>query len=334
MSRPISGLGPHGEFPASPDQLRLSSEARATVSARNYSIAVVLHTTRSDWSRLQVAGIRAALAEYDAKLDRVVECGFVPDAQVAAMQELLDQPPDAIISIPVDSLKAADIHRRIAESNIKLVLMDNAPVGMVARKDYASVVSADNFGNGEIAAGLVDPYVPNAGRVTVVGYGVDFPVTNERELGFRKTLGERRPDVRIGRIKFDEPERAGEAVSAYLESGETPDAMFVVWDEPALLVSRALEAAGVSVPIVTVDLGLDVAIEIARGGLIKGGGAQLPFDQGFAEATVAIMALAGDAPPPWVALPALAVTQRNIREAYQAVWHQEAPPDLADGNDA
>jgi ribose transport system substrate-binding protein len=333
MSRPISGLGPHGEFPASPDQLRLSPEAKAAASVRRYSIAVVVHTTRSDWSRLQVSGIRAALAEFDANLDRVVECGFVPDAQVAAMQELLDQPPDAIISIPVDSLKAADIHRRIAESNIKLVLMDNAPVGMVARKDYVSVVSADNFGNGEIAAGLLDAYVPSGGRVTVVGYGVDFPVTNERELGFRKALGERRPDVRIGRIKFDEPERAGEAVGTYLETGETPDAMFVVWDEPALLVSRALEAAGLAIPIVTVDLGLEVAIEIARGGLIKGGGAQLPFDQGFAEATVAIMALAGDAPPPWIALPALAVTQHNIREAYQAVWHESAPRELTDRHD-
>ena len=44
----------------------------------------------------------------------------------------------------------------------------------------------------------------------------------------------------------------------------------------------------------------------------------------------AIMALAGDEPPAWIALPALAVTRDNVIDAYQAVWHEPAPPSLGE----
>ena len=78
----------------------------------------------------------------------------------------------------------------------------------------------------------------------------------------------------------------------------------------------------------TVDLGNEAAAEIARGGLIKGVGAQMPYDLGVAEATAAIMALVGADTPAWVALPAVPVTRENVLEAYEAVWHRPAPPAL------
>ena len=143
-------------------------------------------------------------------------------------------------------------------------------------------------------------------------------------------MREHRPDVRLTHVGFDDPEGAGDAVLADFASGSTPDALFVVWDEPALAVARALREAGRPIPMTTVDLGSGIALEIARGELVKGAGAQLPFDQGEAEAMAAIMALAGDEPPAWIALPALAVTRDNVIDAYQAVWHEPAPPSLGE----
>jgi ribose transport system substrate-binding protein len=329
-SRPVSGLGPHGEFPAPPDELRLSAAAAERIAASRFSVAVVLHSLSSDWSQLQLAGIRTTLERYGASLVDVIECGFQSATQIAAIEPLLEQPPDAIISIPVDTLRSADVHRRISEADVKLVLMDNAPIGMVARKDYVSVVSADNFGNGEIAAEILADHVMDRGTVLIAGYGVDFPVTNERELGFSKWLGERRPDIHISRVEFADPEEAGNEVALYLGQRPAPHGLFAVWDRPALLVLETLRAAGLEIPMATVDLGMDIAREIARGGPVKGGGAQLPFDQGVAEATAAIMALAGDEPPPWIALPAMAVTRQNVVEAYRTVWHEAPPGDLVD----
>jgi ribose transport system substrate-binding protein len=258
----------------------------------------------------------------------VIDCGFRPDRQAAALETLVERRPDAIISIPVDNRMAADAHRKIGEAQIKLVLMDNAPVGMVARKDYVSVVSADNFGNGEVAAELLAHHVPVGGTVCIVHYSGDFYVTNERDLGFRRWLREHRPDVRLSHVDFDDPDHAGEALFSHADAVHEADAVFVVWDEPAMSVVTACRTFGHTFPISTVDLGSQVALEIARGDLIVGAGAQLPYDQGVAEATAAIMALAGDEPPPWVVLPALPVTRDNLIDAYQAVWHEPATDHL------
>jgi ribose transport system substrate-binding protein len=72
-------------------------------------------------------------------------------------------------------------------------------------------------------------------------------------------------------------------------------------------------------------LGLNVAAEIARDGLIKGLGAQLPYQQGVAEAILAGYALIGKHAPPYVAVPALRVTKENILDAWKLVYNEEAP---------
>ena len=82
------------------------------------------------------------------------------------------------------------------------------------------------------------------------------------------------------------------------------------------------------IPITTIDLGNDAAIELARGEMIKGIGAQQPYDQGVAAAKVTIMSLLDRHTPPWIVLPGLKVTATNVVEAYQVVWHSPAPPEL------
>ena len=82
--------------------------------------------------------------------------------------------------------------------------------------------------------------------------------------------------------------------------------------------------------ITTIDLGENVAIDMARGGFIKGLGAQRPFDQGVTEAKLAGFGLLGKAAPPYVALPALPVEKANLLDAWQAVYSTEAPATVSD----
>ena len=71
-----------------------------------------------------------------------------------------------------------------------------------------------------------------------------------------------------------------------------------------------------------------MASELTEGGLIKGVAAQRPYDQGAAAGIATLLALLGRQIPPWIALPGFAVTQRNVVEAYQVVWHAPAPASL------
>jgi ribose transport system substrate-binding protein len=321
----LAGLGPHGEVATSAEDLIVPDVLGEQARAASFSVGLVMHTTESDYARQQVAGISATLAAYGAQITGVVDCHYRVDAQLDALRQMSALRPDAIISIPVDNALTAKAHLDVVRAGIKLVLMDNAPIGMRAGKDYSTVVSSDNFGNGQVAAWILGEHVPCGGVVAIVAFGVDYYATNEREIGFRKWMRENRPDVTLRRVQFTDLQAAGEVVLAFLGSTDDVTALFVAWDEPAMAIAPMLRAAGRTVPMTSMDLGNEIALEVARGDIVKGLGAQRPYDLGRAEAQAVILALTGGDVPAWVALPALPVTRANILTAYQAVWHRPAP---------
>ena len=324
----ISGLGPHGERAASPDHLSLSEAEIEAARARRPRVAVLLHTTASDWARLELSGIRSTLERHGARLCEVVDCGFRIEAQIAALRRLAADPPEAVISLPIASMAVADAHRGVSRAGSKLVLLDNGPTGLLPGNDYVSVVSADNFGLGSIAARLLSPHVPQGGKVGILSYQADFFATNEREIAFRKWIGSERPDILLQPVRFSEVDAVAEPLTRFLD--EHPDAagLFAVWDVPAAAAVSVLRARARRVPMTTIDLGKDVAVALAQGDLVKGIAGQRAFDQGVAAAMATLSALVGRQPPSWLVLPGMAVTSENVGEAYRRIWHEPPPPQL------
>ena len=325
---PIAGLGPHGERAALPERLELSDEVIDCVRKKRATVATVLHTSTSDWAKQLLAGITSTLGRYGAAVVDVIDCNFSSDTQVKALGRLMREAPDAIISLPVGNIAVAHAHRSVARSPIKLILLDNAPSGLLPGTDYVSVVSADNFGLGQIGAELLSPHIPAGGTAGILAYATDFFATNERCIAFRKSMEANRPDVSLKQVKFWEIARAGAAVVEFLGANPDVGGLFAVWDGPAMEAVAAMRSAGIAVPLTTIDLGNDAAIELASGDIIKGIGAQQPYDQGVAVAKATLLALAGQQPPPWVALPGVSVTARNVIETYQLIWHTNAPSKL------
>lgn len=329
MSEPtdvtIMGLGPHGERAVPASQIQLTESEAAEARARRFSIAVVLHTTTSDWSKQELAGIASTLGHCSAAVVEVVDCNFDVDLQIAALTRLADRPVDAIISIPMGNTRVAAAHRNLSQSGRKLVLLDNAPTGMLPGTDYVSVVSTDNFGLGQSCAAMLSAHIPPNGSAGILGYGTDFFATHEREIAFRKWMGLHRPDITLVRERFAELDGAGQAALTMVEKSPGLSGIFAVWDVPAMKAVWALSEQGLDIPVTTVDLGNDVALDMAKHGMIKGVGAQLPYDQGCAAARVTLSALLGLQVPPWVALAGREVRPFDVIEAYQVVWHMPAP---------
>ena len=205
------------------------------------------------------------------------------------------------------------------------MLLDNAPSGLRPGIDYAAVASADNFGLGEIAAELLSPYVPEEGVAGILTYDAEFFATNEREIAFRKWMGARRPDVTLMRGRFATVEEAGLAYNRLLGENDDLNALFVAWDVPALHVLAAIREGSRSLPMITVDLGNEIASELSKNGPLKGIAAQRPYDQGAAAATAVLLGLIGRSSPPWITATGLRVTRENLPDAYEAVWHTPAP---------
>lgn len=329
----IAGRGPRGERAASPRKLELTDDEVERARAARFKVGIVLHTLDSDWARQQVDGITATLRDYGAEVVDVVDCEFAVARQIASLETMIGRRPDAIISIPVDDTETAEAHRLVSEAGITLVLMDNAPRGLQPGRDYAAVVSADNRANGLIAAEILAPHVSSGGTVGLIGFVADFFATDEREAAFKQWFSDNRPDVVVLQTDFSDPTEAGHVSQTFLRANPAIDAVFVVWDTPALDTVEAARRLGRDIAITTVDLGEEAAIELAAGGMIKGLGAQQPYDQGVAEALAAIKALLGSPPPAWVAVPALHVTRENVLEAYERIWHVPPPAALLEAYD-
>lgn len=327
----IAGLGPHGERAAAPERVALRAGDIEAARAARFRVAVVLHTLQSDWSKQHVAGIVATLGDCATAVVDVVDCGFAPDAQVAALDRLRTERPDAVISIPVANSAVAAAHRRVSEAGVRLMLLDNVPTGLLPGSDYVTLVSADNFGLGRIAAELLSPSLPQGTVAGIIAYDADFFVTNEREIAFEQWMRGNRPDVRLVKCKFAAVRTAGAEALALMREYPEIAGLFVVWDTPAMEAVKQLGRAGLNPSIATIDLGNEAAADLARGGMICGIGAQQPYLQGVAIAQATVLALLGQQTPAWVALSGLPVTRGNVIESYQRVWRAPAPREMIQG---
>lgn len=324
----IAGLGPHGERASAPERVLLLPEDMVRARASGFRVAVVLHTLESDWAKQQLSGIIGMLGNCGVAVIDVIDCAFTPEVQIAALGRLIGEAPDAIISLPVANAKVAAAHARVSAAGIKLVLLDNAPTGLLPGKDYISLVSADNFGLGKIAAEGLSPHLPPGAEVGVLGYDADFFATNEREIAFVKWMQIHRPDVSLRVQRFSALSAVAATTRALAEAHPGLAGLFVVWDTPAMTAAGVLKTLNRKISMTTVDLGHAAAIGLAGSDPLVAIAAQQPFRQGETAASITVTALLGRSAPDWVALPGLAVTADNVVECFQTVWRAPAPHEV------
>lgn len=273
----------------------LQNKILVTGSHGEQASPIAMHYGGNDWSRAQVQALRAQFGMIGIKVIAVTDAGF----------------------------KAA------ADHGIKLVFMNFAPNGMVAGKDYVSVVSADEYGNGVASAHLMAQALGGTREVGLVFHAADFNVTRQRDKAVKATFAEDYPRIKIvAEQGIGGPDFSGDgekAASAMLTEHPRIKGIWAVWDVPAEgVISAARNAGRDDLVITTIDLGENVAIDMAQGGFVKGLGAQRVYDQGVTEALLAGYGLLGKTAPAYVAAPALPVTKENLLASSQTVYHAPA----------
>jgi ribose transport system substrate-binding protein len=327
--------GPNGEKPSPASIADLTAEEVAQVRAKKATAAIAMHYGGNDWAIAQINGLKHEFANLGIEVLAVTDANFKPDKQVSDVETILSKQPDILISIPTDPVATAGVYKKAAASGARLVFMDNVPKGMTPGKDYVSMVSADNYGNGVTSAHLMAKALGGKGEIGVIYHEADFFVTKQRWRGFTDAIKKDYPDIRIVEQKgIAGPDFAGDAQSvanAFLSRHPNLDGIWAVWDVPAEGVLAAARAYGrYDLKIATEDLGKNVAIALAKDQLVVGLGAQVPFDQGVTEARLAAGALLGKTLPPYVALSALPVEHSNVLEAWKQVYHSDPPRFLRD----
>jgi ribose transport system substrate-binding protein len=334
----VLSKGPNGESPAPASSVKLSPQELQKIKGMHATAAIVLHYGGNDWSTAQVDGLEATFGEMGIEVIAVTDANFKPDKQVTDIETVLAKKPDIIVSIPTDPVATAGAYRKAVSQGVKLVFMDNIPEGFVAGKDYISDVSADNYGNGIASADLMAESLEGKGKVGVIFHEADFFVTKQRYEAFTSTLAEKYPEIEIvAEQGVAGPDFAGESekvASAMLTRNPDLNGIWAVWDVPAEGVLAAARAnARDDLVVTTMDLGENVAIDMAQGGPVKGLAAQRPYDQGAAEAKLAGYGLLGKKAPPYVALNALPVTPSNLEKAWEQVYHQPLPSEVSEAGE-
>ncbi|QIN78489.1 substrate-binding domain-containing protein [Rubrobacter marinus] len=326
----VLSTGPNGEEPTPADEVTLTDEELGQVKEMGAKAAIVMHYGGDDWSRAQINALETRFKEMGIEVIATTDADFDPGKQVSDIETVLAQKPDVIVSIPTDPVATADAYKKAAEAGVKLVFMDNVPEGFEQGKDYTSVVSADNYGNGVASAHLMASTLGGEGKIGAIYHAADFFVTQQRYDAFKKTIEEEYPNIEIVADQgIGGPDFAGqaeEAASAMLTANADLKGIWAVWDVPAEGVLAGARTAGRNdLTVATMDLGTPMAIELASGGMVKGLGAQRPYEQGVTEANLAGYALLDKQAPPYVALPALPVTSENVMDAWKEVYNQEPP---------
>lgn len=331
----VLSKGPNGEAPSPASAAAVSDEQAEEIAAMNLTAAIVMHYGGNDWANAQIAGLNAEFERLGIRVIATTDAGFDPAKQVSDIETVLAQDPDIIVSIPTDTVATAGAYRKAAEQGVKLVFMDNVPDGFVAGKDYVSMVSADNYGNGVTSAYLLARSLGGKGKVGVIYHEADFFVTQQRYDGFKTTITEQFPEIELVQEQgIAGPDFAGDAqgvANAMLTRNPDLDGIWAVWDVPAEgVMAAARETGRTDIKIATEDLGTNVAIALAKNEMIVGLGAQLPYDQGVAEADLAALSFLGVDVPVYVAISSLPVDHNNVLEAWELVYHTEPPAAVRD----
>jgi ribose transport system substrate-binding protein len=335
LKEKVLSKGPNGEEPSPASSVSLTDGELEKIRGLKAKAAIVMHYARNDWSQAQVAGLKSQFDKMGIEVIAISDAGFNPERQVVNIHTVLAQNPQIIVSIPTDPDITAPAYKDASQKGVKLVFMDNVPTGFVAGKDYVSVVSADNYGNGVASAHLMAKALQGKGQIGLIYHAANFFVTRQRYDAFKKTIGDDYPGIRIvAEQGIREPDfytDASRAAYVMLTGNRDLNGIWAVWDVPAEgVVAAARAASRPDLVITTIDLGLNVAVDMARDGLVKGVGAQLPYDQGVTEALLAGYGLLGKPAPAYVALPALPVTRQNLVDAWKTVYHTDAPASIQD----
>lgn len=326
------GRGPFGEKAENADSLILSEQEMEMIRNKGYSAAISFHYAGKAWMQLQQKGIKEIFDHLGISIIAITDAHFKPELQCKQLDSLLLLEPDVIIAIPTDNTQTSEAFKRIATSNSKLVLIANIPDGLTS-SDYVSCVSTNEHSHGRNMGQGLGEYMLKHGlkNVGLIKHGVkNFYTTNQRDNAAEQVLVEEFPEITIcGTIEFAFESEVFQKTYEFIKRNPSIEALYVSWDGPAMEVISALsEATRTDIVVVTGDLDYPIAMNMAKGGMIKMLSAQCPFEQGQAIALAAANSLLGKATPSFIGVEPISVTCENLLKSWKQVFKEDPPLQL------
>ena len=317
-------VGPNGEPGVTAESVKVTDAdiAAAKAAVAGKVIAIAQHIGTVDYTKQVVAGIQAQLGALGA---RVVtsDANFEPARQVSDVENLLAQKPVLLIIFPVDQAATAPAILAANQAKVPVVVVGTALLG---GGEYRSLISADDYEGGVIAADQLAEALGEEGEIAIVPYKFRLWHVDQRVRGFRDGIQCSRLRLVEDQQTCTNPSDCTPVFADILTAHPGLKGAFGAWDGIALGMNAAAQTAGWKGVITTSDLSLATAQAIHSGAeALRASAGQLTDEQGRVTGQIATLVLAGKEVPRMVFVPDAPVDKRNVADTYKRLFGQPLP---------
>jgi ribose transport system substrate-binding protein len=231
--------------------------------------------------------------------------------QIAIVEDMLGRHVDGIVLAPTHAESLVPVIRRAKKGGVPVVIFDSG----AQTEDYVSFVATDNREGGVAAAHELARLVGKRGPVAMVKTQPGGASTEERERGFRETIGRDYPEIRIvaERYGMSLRERSLAVATDILTANPEVVGFFGSNESSAHGVMLAVKNRGLAgrVQVVGFDASED-QIRALESGLVDALVVQDPFRMGHDAVTAMVAALDGRPPERRIDTGVTVVTKANL----------------------
>ena len=251
---------------------------------------------------------------------------FVPkrpdsvDEQIAMVEQVLKDRPDAVVFIPVDDVAMVESVKRLNDAKIPIVLASNPLPG-----SFVTFVGADDYAIGYREARYLFETMGGKGNIVIMEGTAGAPTNRERLRGYRQALAET-PGIALlasGVGNYQQPD-AKRVMTGFLKQHAQIDAVLSANDSMALGALEALKDADRKAIVIGINGILPAVKEIESGNLL----ATVDFNMfkiGCTATRAAIRHLKGEPLPDKIMLPAEVIDRSNYQAWLVPVDQRSCP---------
>ena len=255
---------------------------------------------------------------------------FVPkqpdnvDEQIAMVEQVLKERPDAVVFIPVDDVAMVESVKKLNAAKIPIVLAANSLPG-----NFVTFVGADDYAIGHREARYLFEKMGGKGKIVIMEGTAGAPTNRERLRGYKQALAET-PGIELlasGVGNYQQPD-AERVMAGFLKEHAQIDAVLSANDSMALGVLQALKDAGRKAIVIGINGILPAVKEVEGGNLL----ATVDFNMfkiGCTATRAAIRHLKGEPLPDKIMLPAEVIDRSNYK-AWLVPVDQRTCPEWSD----
>ncbi|MCT4597964.1 MAG: substrate-binding domain-containing protein [Vallitalea sp.] len=218
-----------------------TNETTDKKSDRKYKIGVSLPSPANQWVGALIEYAKKEAEKESDEYDIKIVVSDNPAAQVAAIEDLLQEDLDSMVVLPLESAPLTLICETVYDKGIPLLVLDRG----IASDKYTSFLAGDNYGIGRAAAHYIAKELGGKGDVVEI-LGIPCEIVQLRSDGFNDTIKKYYPDINVvARATGNFSREASlKAMEDILQAQSSIDAVYSHDDEQTLGIKLAVENAG------------------------------------------------------------------------------------------